>query len=98
MRNFKDFLQLYNYMSHTCFQSCVNNFNSRDLATDEENCVESCVKKHIKVNHRIMGVFVELQPLIVNKRMEEINEMNQAALQMEQQLAEAQAQGQVTPQ
>lgn len=84
LRNFKDFLQVYNYMSNTCFQHCVNNFYSRDLASDEENCVDLCVRKHINVNHRIMGVFVELQPMIVNKRIEEMNQA-QAALQLEQQ-------------
>lgn len=92
LRNFKDFLQLYNHMSHNCFQSCVNNFYSRDLASDEENCVDLCAKKHIKVNHKIMGIFMELQPMIISKRMEE---MNQAALQIEQAAGEAQIQGQV---
>lgn len=54
----------------------------------QENCVELCVRKHVKVNHKIMGVFMELQPLIVSKRMEE---MNQQALLMEQQIAQVQA-------
>ncbi|XP_034249107.1 mitochondrial import inner membrane translocase subunit Tim10 B-like isoform X2 [Thrips palmi] len=79
-------------MSHTCFQNCVNNFYSRDLASDEENCVDLCAKKHIKVNHKVMGVFMELQPMIINKRMEE---MNQAALQIEQAAAGALPQDQV---
>lgn len=78
-------------MTHSCFQNCVNNFYSRDIASDEENCVNLCVHKHIKVNHKLMGVFMEIQPMIVSKRMEE---MNQAALQMEQQLQEAQTQQQ----
>lgn len=46
------------------------------------------MRKHVKVNHKIMGVFMELQPLIVSKRMEE---MNQQALLMEQQIAQVQA-------
>lgn len=89
LRNFKDFLSLYNYMSHSCFEHCVNNFYSRDLASDEETCVELCVRKHVKVNHKVMGVFMELEPVIRNKRIEE---MNQVALQMEQEVAATQAQ------
>ena len=44
-------------------------------------CVYRCADKHINGNQKIMQVFMEVQPQIVAKRMEKV----------EQQMAEAQA-------
>ncbi|CAB3373939.1 Hypothetical predicted protein [Cloeon dipterum] len=35
LKNFKDFLQLYNLVSETCFNNCVTSMHSRDLLTEE---------------------------------------------------------------
>lgn len=32
-----------------------------------------CTKKHVNVNHKVMQVYIEVQPQIVNKRIEEMN-------------------------
>ncbi|XP_046404629.1 mitochondrial import inner membrane translocase subunit Tim10 B isoform X2 [Ischnura elegans] len=74
LRNFKDFLQLYNQMSELCFNRCVYTFGGRELTREEATCTELCVSKHVKVNHKSMAVYMEVQPLIVNKRIEEMNE------------------------
>ncbi|XP_015598243.1 mitochondrial import inner membrane translocase subunit Tim10 B-like [Cephus cinctus] len=73
IRNFKDFLLLYNQISDTCFRRCANTFNSRDISPDEEFCINNCAQKHINANHRVMEVFMEVQPTLVNKRIEEMN-------------------------
>ncbi|XP_012264047.2 mitochondrial import inner membrane translocase subunit Tim10 B [Athalia rosae] len=83
IRNFKDFLLLYNQISDTCFRRCTNTFNSRDISLDEEACISNCVQKHINANHKIMEVYVQVQPILVNKR---IKEMNAAAEAQQQQL------------
>ncbi|XP_059488885.1 mitochondrial import inner membrane translocase subunit Tim10 B [Neocloeon triangulifer] len=83
LRNFKDFLQLYNLVSETCFNNCVTSLHSRDLQTDEISCVERCCGKFVKTNHAIMATFVEIQPIIVNRRIEEMNAAN-ALLQQQQ--------------
>ncbi|KAK7790647.1 hypothetical protein R5R35_006540 [Gryllus longicercus] len=72
LRNFKDFLQLYNAISESCFTRCVNNFNERELSLDEAKCVEFCAGKHVKMNHKVMEVYMEVQSVITNKRIEEI--------------------------
>lgn len=72
LRNFKDFLQLYNAISESCFIRCINNFNGRDLSNNEAQCVDSCAGKHVKMNHKIMQVYMEVQTIITNKRIEEM--------------------------
>ncbi|XP_046743939.1 mitochondrial import inner membrane translocase subunit Tim10 B-like [Diprion similis] len=86
IRNFKDFLLLYNQISDTCFRRCTNTFNSRDMDVDEEACINNCAQKHINANHRIMEVYMEVQPLLVNKRIEEMNAAQAAAVAQQQQL------------
>ncbi|RZF32940.1 hypothetical protein LSTR_LSTR017493, partial [Laodelphax striatellus] len=36
-----------------------------------KKCIDSCVIKHIRVNHKVQSVYLELQPMIINKRVEE---------------------------
>jgi mitochondrial import inner membrane translocase subunit TIM10B len=99
---FKDFLQLYNLVSETCFNNCVTSLHSRDLQNEEVNllkpseiiinpqylqiqCVERCCGKFVRTNHAIMATFVEVQPQIVNKRIEEMTAANAAIQQQQQQ-------------
>lgn len=35
-----------------------------------------CSTKNIRVNHKIMSVYMEVQPLIVQKRVEEMEKLN----------------------
>lgn len=79
VRQFKDFLQLYNTITEKCFNSCVDNLLSRNVENNEDSCVGYCVDKFAKVNQRIMGTYVEVQSKINNKRMQEYEvQMKQA--------------------
>ena len=40
-------------------------------------CVENCAQKHINVNHKIMKLYMEIQPEFVNRKMEEANRLQQ---------------------
>lgn len=50
------------------------------------NCSDLCVKKHTQLNFKVMSVFVEIQPKIVQKRLEE---MNKAQLVAEEQASKS---------
>ncbi|XP_011165194.1 mitochondrial import inner membrane translocase subunit Tim10B isoform X2 [Solenopsis invicta] len=67
-----DALQLRN-ISETCFKTCANTFLSREITSNEDLCVNNCAQKYIHANHKIMEVFMEVQPLMMHKRIEEIN-------------------------
>ncbi|KAM0734875.1 Mitochondrial import inner membrane translocase subunit Tim10 B [Formica fusca] len=87
LRNFRDFLLLYNQISETCFKKCANTFLTREITSDEDLCVSNCAQKYIHANHRIMEIFMEVQPIMVRRRMEEIN-TSQAALETQNQQVE----------
>jgi len=71
LRNFRDFLLLYNQISDTCFNRCANSFYTRECEPDEEKCVDTCTQKFIHTNHRVMETFMEVQAVIIQKRIEE---------------------------
>lgn len=73
IRSFKDFLLLYNQISETCFKRCANTFLSREISVNEDHCVQNCAQKHINANHKVMEIYVEVQPILVEKRVKEIN-------------------------
>ncbi|KYM98563.1 Mitochondrial import inner membrane translocase subunit Tim9 B, partial [Cyphomyrmex costatus] len=81
---FKDFLLLYNQISEMCFKKCATTFLSREITSDEDLCISNCAQKYIHTNHKIMEIFMEVQPKMVRKRMEEIN-MAQSALETQNQ-------------
>ncbi|XP_076233213.1 mitochondrial import inner membrane translocase subunit Tim10 B [Calliopsis andreniformis] len=83
MRNFKDFLLLYNQISEACFKRCMNTFISREISTDEDICLRKCLEKHIHANHKMMEIFMEVQPVLVQRRIEEVQSA-QAALEATQ--------------
>lgn len=72
---FQDFLLQYNKMSETCFLHCINTFRQRETTTEERQCVDLCTTKYGRVNQKIITVYIEVQPQIVNKRIEEMNKM-----------------------
>lgn len=78
VRQFKDFLLLYNHISERCFNLCINGFNDRTISTDESTCVDRCVGKHIHANHKIMSVYAELQPVYMQRRIDEMNQQMEA--------------------
>ncbi|PVD34391.1 hypothetical protein C0Q70_05663 [Pomacea canaliculata] len=60
-RTMRDFLELYNKLTHHCFDACVKNFNYRDLTTEEVQCVNCCSDKYIGFNQRHMLIFMDYQ-------------------------------------
>lgn len=79
LRNFRDFLLVFNQISETCFRRCANTFLTRDITPNEDLCIKNCTEKHVNANHKIMELYVEIQPVLVRKRIEEMND-TQAAI------------------
>ncbi|XP_055698827.1 mitochondrial import inner membrane translocase subunit Tim10B [Phlebotomus papatasi] len=77
IRNFKDFLQLYNKLTEHCFTKCVDNFHSRTISAIENQCVNNCFGKFTNVNQKILGVYIDVQQEINTRRIAEL-EANQA--------------------
>lgn len=66
-----------------CFLHCADNFFTRDLSTNESNCLDKCVSKFSNVNQRVMAAYVHDQSLINERRMKEMEEqmkVNEASL------------------
>ncbi|XP_003742815.1 mitochondrial import inner membrane translocase subunit Tim10B [Galendromus occidentalis] len=82
LRNFRDFLTIYNKMSEQCFAHCVNDLGQRQLTESEEVCVDKCVNKNIKLNHRMMEIYMKLQPEINQKRLQEQEALQQGVMQL----------------
>lgn len=74
-------------MTETCFQNCVNNLNYRDLTADESRCVELCAGKAISVNHRMMAIYMEVQPEMMKRSLEAQQQQQLNAQQQQQQSA-----------
>lgn len=91
VRQFKDFLQLYNTITERCFNSCVDNLFTRRVENNEDSCISFCVDKFAQTNQRMMTTYVEVQSRINEKRMQEYeNQMKEAeALAAQQQLQAA---------
>lgn len=90
----RDFLTVFNTVSEACFNHCVNTFADRTTTNDEISCMERCVTKYLGLNRKVMEVFVELQPEIIKRKMDEINKManTQSLESQDQPMAEIQAQ------
>nr|CAD7453547.1 unnamed protein product [Timema tahoe] len=78
LRNFKDFLQVYNIMSEVCFLRCVSTLSNRDISAEEAQCVSLCTDKYVNMNNKLMQVYMEVQPIIMNKRMEEMSKLQES--------------------
>lgn len=90
VRQFRDFLQLYNSITERCFATCVDNLFHRGVEQNENSCILNCVDKFAKVNQRMMSTYVEVQSSINEKRMIEYEKQMKdaealAAQQQEQQ-------------
>lgn len=51
--------------------------------------MDRCVGKQVSVNHKVMSVYAELQPVYLQKR---LDEMNKAEVQMQAQIQQEQQQ------
>ncbi|NXB70252.1 T10B translocase, partial [Donacobius atricapilla] len=70
----RDFLLVYNRMTELCFRHCVCDLNYRLLTGPEESCVDSCTARLVRANHRLMGAYVELVPVLLQRRAAERGE------------------------
>lgn len=68
---------MYNRITEHCFAKCSDNLFNRTISDTENSCVNNCVDKFVKVNHRILGVYVEVQQGIQETRLKEMSEMQQ---------------------
>lgn len=95
MRNFKEFLEMYNKTTALCFNHCIVNLHTRDLTATEEKCINDCTSKAACLNHRILGAFMVEQPKIVQQKMETVQRETEIAMaKMEQEGVKAE---QVSP-
>ncbi|XP_033120008.1 mitochondrial import inner membrane translocase subunit Tim10 B-like [Anneissia japonica] len=70
-RNLRDYLTMYNQFTQKCFNSCATNFNYRFMTHEEHTCVQKCANKLININHRLITVYMELNPLNKYKEQQE---------------------------
>merc|ERR1719427_1743138 len=75
LRNFKDFLSIYNQMSEMCFNRCVVNLNGRKLTEEESACTDVCAEKQI-----VMGVYLVEQPIATERKLKEAEAQAEAAV------------------
>ena len=80
LRNFRDFLQLYNQMSEMCFNRCVINLNNRNLSDEERACTDVCAEKQMKYNNRIMNTYIVEQPIATERKMKDAEEQANIAM------------------
>jgi len=74
LRNFKEFLEIYNRTTERCFRDCIVDLNRRDLTADEDKCLDDCTTKLTKLNHRLLSTFMVEQPRMTQKKIETFQE------------------------
>ena len=82
LRNFRDFLSVYNQMSESCFNRCIINLNHRNLSDEEKACTDVCAEKQMKFNNRLMSVYPIEQPLATERKLKEAEEQANTAMKM----------------
>ena len=80
LRNFRDFLEIYNKMSEMCFNRCVINLNNATLSEEERACTDVCAEKQMKFNNRLMGVYMVEQPIATERKMKDAEEQANIAM------------------
>ncbi|CAG0893187.1 unnamed protein product [Darwinula stevensoni] len=75
---FRDFLLVYNRIAEYCFAHCIENLNDRSLSDEEIRCVDVCCGKQVNLNHKLMSVYMEEQPKILEKRIQEVQKLESA--------------------
>jgi len=86
IRQFREFLLLYNSISEKCFNLCITNFNKREINLDETTCVDTCIRKQVSINHKVMSVFAEVQPIYMQRRMDEMTKKQEELVEQMQQM------------
>ncbi|XP_014252177.1 mitochondrial import inner membrane translocase subunit Tim10 B-like isoform X2 [Cimex lectularius] len=79
IRQMRDFLDIYNKISEKCFNHCVYTMGYRELTEKESRCVDLCATKFLYGGQSIMKTYVEIQPQITERRIQEMNKMMEDA-------------------
>ena len=82
LRNFRDFLSVYNQMSESCFNRCIINLNQRNLSEEEKACSDVCAEKQMKFNNRLMSVYMREQPIATERKMKEAEAQANTAMNL----------------
>ncbi|XP_015190784.1 PREDICTED: mitochondrial import inner membrane translocase subunit Tim10 B [Polistes dominula] len=80
IRNYRDFYFLFNQITENCFKRCANPCLNRVITPNEDLCIKNCTNKHVNTNHKIMELYMEIQPVLVRKRIEEMNNTQAATM------------------
>ncbi|XP_014445783.1 mitochondrial import inner membrane translocase subunit Tim9-like isoform X1 [Tupaia chinensis] len=59
IKQFKEFLGIYNKFTETCSLDCVKDFTTREVKPEEMTCSEHCLWKYLKMTQRISMRFQE---------------------------------------
>ncbi|KAI6240651.1 Zf-Tim10-DDP domain-containing protein [Aphelenchoides fujianensis] len=76
----KEFLGVYNTLTERCFGACVRQFNDHELDAEETKCTKQCIDKQMRVNKRLMNVFAELGPKMMQRQQEAQIQAQEAAI------------------
>ena len=82
LRNFRDFLSVYNQMSENCFNRCIINLNQRNLSEEEKACTDVCAEKQMKYNNRLMSVYMREQPIATERKLKEAEAQANTAMNL----------------
>jgi len=81
MRNFKEFLEIYNRTTERCFRDCIIDLTQRNVTTEEDKCLNDCTTKLTNLNHRLLSTFMVEQPRQIQKKVEMAEKEREAAMQ-----------------
>ena len=82
LRNFRDFLAVYNQMSENCFNRSIINLNQRNLSDEEKVCTDVCAEKQMKYNNRLMSVYMREQPIATERKLKEAEAQANTAMNL----------------
>lgn len=63
IRNLRQYAMVNNDLANRCFCTCVGALSSRQLTTEEQECVDLCASKLIKATTRVVIKVAEQNPM-----------------------------------
>ncbi|CAD2096282.1 mitochondrial import inner membrane translocase subunit TIM9, putative [Plasmodium vinckei brucechwatti] len=56
---YEDTMNTYNSIVEMCFNECISSFRSKELDSNENNCILNCVKKYSVFSQRVGMKFTQ---------------------------------------